>query len=78
MATETKFQKGQKVNFERNSTVKADQTTIIAVVKKPSESSEQSYIIEHPTGWKPNDMRISQFGLDAKKTYLFVREAELS
>lgn len=38
----------------------------------------QTYIIEHPNGWKPNHIRASKYGLDVSKKYLFVKESSIT
>jgi hypothetical protein len=75
----TKFSKGELVNFVRNSATKENNTPVIAVVPLiPDSGMEQTYILEYPQGWTPNAMRIQRFGLDANKKYLFVMEKELT
>lgn len=71
------FIKGQLVKFNRNSVVKSLSTTVSAVLPLVS-GQPQMYIIEYLQGWTPNAMRITQFGLDGVKKYLFVKESELT
>jgi hypothetical protein len=75
------FSKGQIVKFDRNSATKMASTVVSAVVPmlpNAPQDMKQSYIIEYPQGWTPNEMRISQFDLDIAKKYLFVSENELT
>ena len=73
------FSKGQIVKFDRNMITKMASTVVSAVVPL-IQGIPQSYIIEcNLTGsWTPNDIRVKQFDLDANKTYLFVKESELT
>jgi hypothetical protein len=74
-----KFKKGDLVNFKRNSIIKKNQESIVAVVEKtPNYNGEQIYIIEYSDGWTPNSIRVTQFGLNPEKKYLFVKESELN
>ena len=84
------FTVGQEVSFNRNMSVKADSTPIIAQVplhipegNRPEGSREVkqedlTYVIEHETGWLPNSIRKAKFGLEDGKKYLFVSEKELT
>jgi hypothetical protein len=84
------FTVGQEVSFNRNMSVKADSTPIIAQVLLhiPEEGRQKSgrevkqedltYVIEHEIGWIPNSIRKAKFGLEDSKKYLFVSEKELS
>lgn len=74
-----KFIKDEMVKFERNQSVKLEQTKIIAVVDNYNNNEiKQSYIIEHEIGWIPNNIRLRKFELDITKKYLFVSEDELT
>lgn len=78
------FTQNQTVKFERNATVKADSTTIVAVVNNANlpfgitTGIGQMYIIEHTSGWAPDAARKAKFGLNQTKKYLFVKESELT
>ncbi len=79
------FKKGDKVNFKRAG-LQSDNTIILAVVdlstsgmnKQELDKIGPIYVIEHESGWIPNEMRQEQYGLDAEKRYLFVKERELT
>lgn len=72
-----KFIKSQQVKFDRNEVTKMASTIISAIVPLII-GQPQSYIIEFPQGWTPNEMRVIQFELDVNKKYLFVSENELT
>lgn len=80
---ENKFKIGDLVSFERNQTINSESVEVISIVEsvhpnnKKSNNIENTYIIEHESGWTPNSLRKMQFGLDETKKYLFVQESEL-
>lgn len=85
-----KFSIGGKAKFNRNTEVKSKSAKIVALVDAITDADkiltgneffhnkEQIYIIEYPDGWTPDLLRARQFNLDENKTYLFVKESELS
>lgn len=82
---EHKFKIGDLVSFNRNFLINSESTPIIALltnvgktVNSGRKEISPTYIIEHESGWVPNDLRASQFGLDITKKYLFVSESELT
>ena len=73
-----KYSKGSKIDFRRNALVCGNNISVCALVTKGHESQVQQYVVENEYGWTPEGHRLKQYGLDAKKKYLFASEHELS
>ena len=86
------FEVGEEVSFNRNFSVKSESTLIVAQVslhtipdkpegiegRKEVKQEDLTYVIEYESGWSPNTIRKSKFGLKDDKKYLFVSEKELT
>ena len=69
------MEKGDSANFYRNQLVNGENIKIIDVFE---DDINKVFIIEHESGWYPDFLRKSLYGLDESKKYLFVSESELT
>jgi hypothetical protein len=71
------FSKDQNVKFTRNSLISSNSTPVVAVLPIVA-NQPQVYVVENSYGWNPDASRVTRYGLDAAKKYLFVTESELA